>query len=147
MFKHILVPTDGSELSRVAIEKAVTFASEISARITFYYAQPDFPMPIYGEGALIDPTTPDQFAQSASEEAKLILDRARQFANSAGVQADIDTDVCEAPYEGIIAATERHGCDLIFMSSHGRRGIVGLLLGSEAQKVLSHSKIPVLIHR
>jgi len=147
MFKHLLVPTDGSELSRVAVDKAVKFASEINARITFYYAQPDFPMPIYGEGALIDPTTPDQFAQSASEEAKLILERARQQADSAHVQADVDTDVHEAPYEGIIAATERHGCDLIFMASHGRRGIVGLLLGTEAQKVLSHSTIPVLIHR
>ena len=147
MFKHLLVPTDGSELSRVAVHKAVKFASEINARITFYYAQPDFPMPIYGEGALIDPTTPDQFAQSASEEAKLILERARQHAESVNVQTDGDTDVSEAPYEGIIAAAERHECDLIFMASHGRRGIVGLLLGSETQKVLSHSKIPVLIHR
>ncbi len=147
MFKHVLVPTDGSELSQAAVEKAVSFAAEIGARITFYYAQPDFPMPIYGEGALIDPTTPEQFAQSAAAEAKAILDRASAVAQTAGVTSDTDTVVSEVPYEGIIDAAERHACDLIFMASHGRRGIAGLLLGSETQKVLSHSKIPVLIYR
>lgn len=147
MFKHILVPTDGSELSQRTVEHAVKFASEISARITLYYAQPDFPMPIYGEGALIDPTTPEQFAQSASEEAQSILERGRALADAAGVTADTDTVVCEVPYEGIIEAAERHGCDLIFMASHARRGIAGLLLGSEAKKVLTHSKLPVLIYR
>jgi nucleotide-binding universal stress UspA family protein len=147
MFKHVLVPTDGSELSQAAVEKAVSFAAEIGARITFYYAQPDFPMPIYGEGALIDPTTPEQFAQSAAAEAKAILERASAVAQTAGVTSDTDTVVSEVPYEGIIDAAERHACDLIFMASHGRRGIAGLLLGSETQKVLSHSKIPVLIYR
>jgi nucleotide-binding universal stress UspA family protein len=147
MFKHILVPTDGSELSQATVDKAVRFASEISARITFYYAQPDFPMPIYGEGALIDPTTPEQFAQSAASEAKNILERANASAQAAGVAADTDSVVCEVPYEGIIEAAERRGCDLIFMASHGRKGLAGLLLGSETQKVLSHSKIPVLIYR
>lgn len=147
MFKHILVPTDGSELSQAAVQQAVRFAGSIGAHITFYYAKPDFPMPIYGEGALIDPTTPEQFAQSAEEEAQEILGRAGAIAQAAGVIADVDADVCEAPHEGIIEAVQRHRCDLIFMASHGRRGIVGLLLGSEAQKVLSHSTIPVLIHR
>jgi nucleotide-binding universal stress UspA family protein len=147
MVNHILVPTDGSELSQATVDKAVRFAAEISARITFYYAQPDFPMPIYGEGALIDPTTPEQFAQSAAAEAKAILDLADASAKAAGVSADSDSVVCEVPYEGIIEAAERHGCDLIFMASHGRRGLAGLLLGSETQKVLSHSKIPVLIYR
>ena len=147
MFKHILVPTDGSELSQATVGKAVGFASEIGARITFYYAQPDFPMPIYGEGALIDPTTPEQFAQSAASEASAILEQASAAAQAAGVTSDTDTVVCEVPYEGIVEAAERHACDLIFMASHGRRGIAGLLLGSETQKVLSHSKIPVLIYR
>lgn len=147
MFKHILVPTDGSDLSQSAVENAVRFASEIGARLTIYYAQPDFPMPIYGEGALIDPTTPEQFAQSASDEAQAILQRARKIAEDAGVVAAGDTEVCEVPYEGIVEAAQRHGCDIIFMASHGRRGIAGLLLGSETQKVLSHSKIPVLIYR
>lgn len=147
MFKHILVPTDGSALSESTVSRAVTFASEAGARITFFYAQPDFPMPIYGEGALIDPTTPEQFAKSAAAEAQSILDKAKAVADSAGVVAATDTVVNEIPYEAVIDAADRHGCDLIFMASHGRRGIAGLLLGSETQKVLTHSKIPVLVYR
>lgn len=147
MFKHLLVPTDGSALSSAAIERAISFAKDANARITFFYAQPDFPMPIYGEGALIDPTTPEQFARSTAAEAQIILDKAKELATQAGVSATSDTVVNEIPYEAIIDAAQRHECDLIFMASHGRRGIAGLLLGSEAQKVLTHSKIPVLIYR
>ncbi|MDR2926560.1 MAG: universal stress protein [Azoarcus sp.] len=147
MFKHVLVPTDGSPLSDTAVTRAIAFASEIGARLTFFYSQPDFPMPIYGEGALIDPTTPEQFAQSAVQEAQRILDRAKAEAEAAGVSADADSMTSETPYEAIIAAADQHGCDLIFMASHGRRGIAGLLLGSETQKVLTHSKTPVLVYR
>ncbi|NTV09892.1 MAG: universal stress protein [Zoogloea sp.] len=147
MFKHILVPTDGSELSDNTVARAVSFAAETGARITFFYAQPDFPMPIYGEGALIDPTTPEQFARAAAAEAAQILDRACAAAAKASVAADSDTMVSEVPYEAIIKAAERMGCDLIFMASHGRRGLSGLLLGSETQKVLTHSKTPVLVYR
>ncbi|NMG45812.1 universal stress protein [Aromatoleum toluvorans] len=147
MFKHILVPTDGSPLSESTVARAVSFAKDAGARITFFYAQPDFPMPIYGEGALIDPTTPEQFGKAAADEAKRILDAARVAADEAGVASDGDTVVNEVPYEAVIDAAQRHGCDLIFMASHGRRGIAGLLLGSETQKVLTHSKIPVLVYR
>jgi nucleotide-binding universal stress UspA family protein len=147
MFKHILVPTDGSALSDSTVARAVSFAKETGARITFFYSQPDFPMPIYGEGALIDPTTPEQFAKSAASEAEAILSKARGAAEEAGVACDSDTAVNEVPYEAIIDAADRHGCDLIFMASHGRRGIAGLLLGSETQKVLTHSKTPVLVYR
>ena len=147
MFKHILVPTDGSALSDSTVARAVSFAKESGARITFFYSQPDFPMPIYGEGALIDPTTPEQFAKSASAEAEAILSKARGAAEADGVACDSDTAVNEVPSEAIIDAADRHGCDLIFMASHGRRGIAGLLLGSETQKVLTHSKTPVLVYR
>ncbi|MCL2644069.1 MAG: universal stress protein [Betaproteobacteria bacterium] len=147
MFKHVLVPTDGSPLSDTAVTHAIAFAREIGARVTFFYSQPDFPMPIYGEGALIDPTTPEQFAQAAEQEARRILDRAKAEAEAANVPADADSQISEAPYEAIITATERHGCDLIFMASHGRRGIAGLILGSETQRVLTHSKTPVLVYR
>jgi nucleotide-binding universal stress UspA family protein len=147
MFKHVLVPTDGSELSNTTVARSIAFAKEIGATLTFFYSQPDFPMPIYGEGALIDPTTPEQFAHSAQQEAQRILDQAKAAANADGVEADTDTQVSEIPYEAIINAAGRHNCDLIFMASHGRRGIAGLLLGSETQKVLTHSKIPVLVFR
>lgn len=147
MFKKILVPTDGSELSNSTVRRAVAFASEANAGIVFFYAQPDFPMPIYGEGALIDPTTPEQFAQAAANEAARILEAARSVADASGVAAVTDTVVNEIPYEAIIDAANRHGCDLIFMASHGRRGLASLLLGSETQKVLTHSTTPVLVYR
>lgn len=147
MFKHLLVPTDGSELSAAAVDRAIGFAREAGARITFFYAQPDFPMPIYGEGALIDPTTPEQFAKGAAQEAARILDSARGKAEAVSVTCDTDTLVSEVPYEAIIDAVDRHGCDLIFMASHGRRGLASLLLGSETHKVLTHSKVPVLVYR
>lgn len=147
MFKNILVPTDGSELSESTVARAISFAKDAGARVTFFYAQPDFPMPIYGEGALIDPTTPEQFSRAALAEAERILSKAKETATAADVASSSDTVVSEVPYEAIIESAERNGCDLIFMASHGRRGLSGFLLGSETQKVLTHSKIPVLVYR
>ncbi|MBN9696287.1 MAG: universal stress protein [Zoogloea sp.] len=147
MFKNILVPTDGSELSESTVARAISFAKDAGARVTFFYAQPDFPMPIYGEGALIDPTTPEQFSRAALAEAERILSKAKEAATAADVASSSDTVVSEVPYEAIIESAERNGCDLIFMASHGRRGLSGFLLGSETQKVLTHSKIPVLVYR
>jgi nucleotide-binding universal stress UspA family protein len=147
MFKHVLVPTDGSDFSDGTVRRAISFAKDAGAKITFFYAQPDFPMPIYGEGALIDPTTPEQFARASAQEAEEILSRARAAAEAEGVAVATDTTVNEVPYEAIIDAATRHGCDLIFMASHGRRGLASLLLGSETQKVLTHTTIPVLVYR
>ncbi len=147
MFKNILVPTDGSELSESTVARAISFAKDAGAKVVFFYAQPDFPMPIYGEGALIDPTTPEQFSRAAQAEAERILSKAKESAAAAEVVSSSDTVVSEVPYEAIIESAERNGCDLIFMASHGRRGLSGFLLGSETQKVLTHSKIPVLVYR
>lgn len=147
MFKHILVPTDGSPLSTDTVTKAVNFAKEISAKITFFYSRPDYPVALYGEGALIDPTTPDRFAEMASKQADEILQASIAQAKVEGVDADQSSVVSDVPWEAIIEAAKNSGCDLIFMASHGRRGLSGLLLGSETQKVLTHSKIPVLVYR
>ncbi len=147
MFKHILVPTDGSELSTGTVTRAIGFAREAGARITFFFAKPDYPVAFYGEGALIDPTTPDKFAEMADQQASEILARCELLAKAAGVESSGMSLVSDIPYEAIITAAESVNCDLIFMASHGRRGISGLLLGSETQKVLTHSKIPVLVYR
>lgn len=147
MFRHLLVPTDGSDLAQAAADRAVAFAKAVGAKITFFYAQPDFPLPVYGEGALIDPTTPEQFRKAAAEEAAAILSAAKKKASEAGVDADADTVVSDAPPQAIIDAAERHGCDLIFIASHGRSGLARLILGSVTHKVLSHSKLPVLVYR
>ena len=147
MFKHILVPTDGSQLSSDTVKRAIAFAKETRAKVTFFFAKPDYPVAFYGEGALIDPTTPDKFAELAEQQAREILSAHEAAANAEGVVCASMSSVSDTPYEAIIAAAEQAGADLIFMASHGRRGISGLLLGSETQKVLTHSKIPVLVYR
>ncbi|MBW7902438.1 MAG: universal stress protein [Rhodocyclaceae bacterium] len=147
MFKHILVPTDGSELSQEAVRRAATFAKEAGARITAFYAKPEYPVAYYGEGALIDPTTPEKFAELAEEQAQQVLGFAAEACAAAGVDCSRLTLTSDVPYEAIIEAAEQSGCDLIFMASHGRRGISSLLLGSETNKVLTHSKVPVLVYR
>ncbi len=147
MFKHILVPTDGSALSADTVKKAVDFARETGAKITFFYAKPDYPVAFYGEGALIDPTTPEKFAEMAEKQAQEIFAAAQQLAAAAGVSCAVAAVTSDVPYQAIIEAASANGCDLIFMASHGRRGLSGLLLGSETQKVLTHSKVPVLVYR
>jgi nucleotide-binding universal stress UspA family protein len=147
MFKHILIPTDGSQLSLDTVKQAIGFAKETGAKVTFFFAKPDYPVAFYGEGALIDPTTPEKFAEMADQQAEEILAHCGKLAGEAGVASATISTVCDVPYEGIIDAAAAAGCDLIFMASHGRRGISGLLLGSETQKVLTHSKTPVLVYR
>ncbi len=147
MFKHILVPTDGSQLSTETIRRSVSFAKEVGAKVTFFFAKPDYPVAFYGEGALIDPTTPEKFAEMADRQAKEILANASTIAREAGVTCAVIDSVSDLPYQAIIDAASDAGCDLIFMASHGRRGFSGLLLGSETQKVLTHSTVPVLVYR
>jgi nucleotide-binding universal stress UspA family protein len=147
MFTHILVPTDGSQMSANTVARAVTFAKEIGARLTFYYAKPDYPIALYGEGALLDPTTPERFAEMADRQAEHILADAKQAADTLGVNCTLLSTVCNVPYKGIIEAATSAGCDLIFMASHGRRGLSSLLLGSETNRVLTHTTVPVLVYR
>ncbi|HOI51534.1 universal stress protein [Azonexus caeni] len=147
MFKNILVPTDGSELSRATAKRAVAFASEAGARVTAFYAKPEYPIAYFGEGALIDPTTPEKFTQMAEQQAAEYLNEVAAWCQEAKVECTTASATSDIPYEAIIEAAEKAGCDLIFMASHGRRGISGLLLGSETNKVLTHSKIPVLVYR
>ncbi|MDR2188390.1 MAG: universal stress protein [Azonexus sp.] len=147
MFKHILVPTDGSELSQAAARRAVIFAKESGARVTAFFAKPEYPIAYFGEGALIDPTTPEKFADMAAQQANEYLGAIKALCAENGVECNIATATSDVPYEAIIEAANQSGCDLIFMASHGRRGISGFLLGSETNKVLTHSKVPVLVYR
>ena len=147
MFKHILVPTDGSELSTKAVQRAVNFAKDAGAKITFYFAKPDYPVALYGEGALLDPTTPEKFAEMADKQAEQLLSAAVKVAADAAVSATSLSTVNNVPHEGIVDAARSCGCDLIFMASHGRRGLSSLLLGSETNRVLTHTTIPVLVYR
>ena len=147
MFRHLLVPTDGSALSDETVASAVQFAVETGAEITFLYVRPDYPVSYFGEGALVDPTTPESFSEMTQKMAQEILDRSNAAAQAKNVVCRTLSAINDLPYEAIIETAGQNGCDLIFMASHGRRGLVGLLLGSETQKVLTHSSIPVLVYR
>lgn len=147
MFKHLLVPTDGSEFSTLTVNRSIAFASEAGARITFFYAKPDYTVVFYGEGVLVDPNTPEAFSQQADQRATDILSACKAMAEAAGVSCETKSATSELPYQAIIDCAEDSDCDLIFMASHGRRGLSALLLGSETQKVLTHTKIPVLVYR
>ncbi len=147
MFKHLLVPTDGSPLSQDAVARAVSFAREAGARITFFYAKPEAPAAYLGLGAISNPHLTQELHERLDRAAHDILATAQQLAQAAGVDCQQLALVGDRPYELIIQAAESSGCDLIFMASHGRRGVTALLLGSETQQVLTHSKIPVLVYR
>ena len=147
MFKHILVPTDGSALSAETVARAISFAKDAKARLAFLYVQPDYPVSYFGEGALVDPTTPESFAQMTARVAEEILSRSAAAARQAGIEAQTITVINDLPYQAIVDTAQEAGCDLILMTSHGHRGLANLLLGSETQKVLSHTNIPVLVYR
>jgi len=147
MFKHILVPTDGSALSQDTAARAVSFASDAGARITFFYAEPESPAIYAGMGAISNPHIAQAMHERLDGAAREVLDAAVQLALEAGVAHQRCVLVSSRPFEAIIQAAEQNACDLIFMASHGRTGMGALLLGSETHKVLTHSKIPVLVYR
>jgi len=147
MFKHILVPTDGSKLSVKAAKRAVKLAKTLGARITGFYAAPDFSSTYYSDGYILR-------APSAGARAEQSLEHARRCLSAIEIEAEVEKVPCQVfhtvsdnPYEAIIDAAKKKKCDLIVMASHGRRGLSALVLGSETQKVLIHSKIPVLVCR
>ena len=145
MFKHVLLPTDGSELCEMAIREGIRFAKESNAKVTGVSVTPEYHLLAIDAAVLQD--TEEQFLVASQVQAKQRLAALQKAAAEEGVSCDVELEVNDHPYEGIIRTAERKGCDLILMASHGRRGIKALLLGSETQKVLTHSKIPVLVYR
>jgi len=143
MFKHILLPTDGSELSEAAIRKGIQFAKSIGARVTGFYALPEFHILTYRTEMLED--TREEFAKDSKAHADKYLAVIEKAAKEVGVACDIVRATSDHPYEAILKTAQDQGCDLIMMASHGRRGVRGLLLGSETHKVLTHTKMPVLV--
>lgn len=146
--KHILVCTDGSRLSQKAVKAAVLLARDLGAHLTAYHAMEPFPvMPDPEYAAVLIAVRPDEWERIQSAGAQAILEKCEAMAAKAGVPYSSRFDSPASPHEGIVAAARKAKCDLIVMASHGRHGIRGLLLGSETNKVLTHSKIPVLVYR
>ena len=145
MFKHLLLPTDGSQMATAAIQQAVQFAKGINARVTGIYVMPEFQTFTFKTEMLTD--TKEAFERDCRAHAEQYLAVIKTAAAAAGVACDTAVATSEHPYEAIIQAAEANGCDLIAMASHGRKGLQGILLGSETQKVLTHSILPVLVYR
>ena len=145
MFKHILLPTDGSELSAAAAQQGIHFAKSIGSKVTGLCVMPLQHTFFYN--AKISKEKLEEVAQRFKELAETYLAVIENRAKEAGVACDIVYERNDSPYEAIIQLAAKKGCDLIMMASHGRRGAGALLIGSETQKVLAHSKIPVLVYR
>ena len=145
MFKHLLLPTDGSALSKAAIERGLQFAKSMQAKVTGVYVMPQFHVLAYQAEMLAD--TEQEFAADCKAHAEQYLAVIGQAAREAGVECSTVAAASDHPFEAIIQTAQDRACDLIVMASHGRRGMRGLLLGSETHKVLTHSRIPVLVLR
>ncbi len=145
MFTHILVPTDGSVLSQRAVDAAIQLARPLGARITALHVIARFHASDVIMGLL--EANREDYERAALEFARTELASARRAAESVGVACEGLHVVGDDVAREIVAAASRSGCDLILMASHGRRGIEAVLLGSETQKVLTQSRLPVLVYR
>ncbi len=145
MFKNILVPTDGSDFAAKAVEQGVHFAKEIGAKITAVTVTEPFHFLSVAPSQL--EYTPIEYKKYAEAHAEKVLGIVSDAAKLAGVVCETLHVEHEQIYQGIIDAALARGCDLIVMASHGRRGVSAVVLGSETVKVLTHSKIPVLVYR
>lgn len=145
MYKKILVPTDGSELARQAVDAAIDYARVAGASVVaFSVAQPYPLLPAVDGAMMIDPGLDSGELQQLARQA---VEEVGQACKAARVPCELHTSLSFSPYEEIIAAAGQYQCDVIFMASHGRRGLSRLLAGSQTQKVLAYSHIPVLVLR
>lgn len=147
MHKRILVPTDGSRLSRRAIEYAAKLAKSCGAKLTFLNVQSTLPMAYPLEWPAGYQLSRSHLTEAARLASGRVLEEAIKLAEEADVSSEGVAVFDKPPHEAIISVAKKKRCDLIVMAAHGRRGIKGLILGSETQKVLTHCKTPLLVHR
>jgi nucleotide-binding universal stress UspA family protein len=148
MYKHILVPTDGSKLSAKAIRTAASLAKICKAKLTGVYVIPPWAPPVYSEGSVYGmPVSRRVYQESSEKIAKKALAVVEIESQTAGVESSTVYVNGDQPWQAIIQTARSKKCDVIVMASHGRRGLAGVLLGSETVKVLTHSKVPVLVCR
>jgi nucleotide-binding universal stress UspA family protein len=148
MYRYILIPIDGSETAEKAVQAGTDYALEAGARLLLFTAVPEYRMPSEAELlAKHHVKSVFEHEQEAAETARAILERAAALAKAAQVEVETDYVMNDRPYQAIIEAAKRHGCDAIFMASHGRTGLQALWYGSQTQEVLNHSDIPTLVYR
>jgi len=144
MFKRILIPTDGSDITAKAADAAIRLAKSLGAQVYTISVKEPFPYSAISE---MQPTPPQEFYDAQERSANNRVQAVRDACAAAGVPCEAHTVEALHPWEAIIEHAQRTDCDLMVMASHGRRGVTALLLGSETQKVLTHSTIPVLVVR
>ncbi len=147
MYRKILVPTDGTELSLNAVREASGLAKILGAQLLVLHVRSPIDAPHHVEGGALSRLPEAVVMAEVEDEERAVLDSAMRLANDAGVGAEMAFVSGLSVYETIIRVARDEKCDLIVMSSHGRRGLAGLLLGSETQKLLTHIKTPVLVVR
>jgi nucleotide-binding universal stress UspA family protein len=147
MFKRILVPTDGSKLSQKAVQEAVQLAKVTGATLVALHVYPKFSGSPYGNFGPSEDIIAEAHMKQHQADAEKIFAGARKIADATGVKLDTALVESKDVYSQIIAVAKKKRCDLICMASHGRRGLSGVVLGSETHKVLTHSAIPVLVLR
>jgi nucleotide-binding universal stress UspA family protein len=145
MYQHVLIPTDGSERSNAAAAHAVELAKTLGAKVTAIAVSDPFPFIAAEPAVLTD--VPEQYEADAEAAGQDRLGTVQEAAQAAGVPYQGVHVFHDHPFEAIIDEADKQGCDLIVMASHGRRGISALVLGSETNKVLTHSTIPTLVYR
>ena len=147
MYTNLLVATDGSRQSDKAVAHAIALARKLGARLTAFYAAPDYPERMYSEGIIYEMMPRKDYAIAASTDAEKVLAKVAKRAATAGVDCTTRHALSHLPWEAILAAAKKNKCDAIVMGSHGRSSLAALLLGSKTQKVLAHSKLPVIVVR
>lgn len=147
MFRNILVPIDGSALSRKAIKKAVALAKATGAKVTGFHVAPAYKFNVYADYVPNNFVMPKDFAARTKKVAEKHLAAVTKEAAAAGVKSEISYASSDFAADAIVKAAKKYKCDLIAMASHGRSGLSRLLLGSETQKVLAGTDIPVLVLR
>jgi nucleotide-binding universal stress UspA family protein len=148
MYQHLLIPTDGSDLAQKAVTAGIDFARSVGARVTAFIAVPEYQLPGSAEVmAHKRVISLQEHEERSKKQAETVLAAIARRAAEAGVDYDSDYALSDRPYEAIIDAAQKHGCDLIFMASHGRAGFAEFLHGSETRGVLTHSTIPTLVMR
>jgi nucleotide-binding universal stress UspA family protein len=147
MFKHILIPTDGSETAQKAVQAGVTLAKEMGAKVTGFWADDWRPPHLHNGGHALEKDLLAELDRRAKEFAERCVDTIKVEARKAGVPFESVIVKSARPAEAIINAANDRNCDAIVMASHGHKGLTGLILGSVTQQVLSHSVIPVLVYR
>jgi nucleotide-binding universal stress UspA family protein len=147
MYKRILVPTDGSALSKKAVKSAVDLATALGAELVALHVVPRYPRSYFEGGSTDDPAEIARVEQQWEAQGQALAEEVRTAAARVGVKAKAVTVRSDLVAEAILAAADKHHCDLVVMASHGRKGLKRLLLGSETQHVLTHGNIPVLVLR